>query len=61
MIRELKAQQFRRRYNERLPDFRRKAEARMRKFVFEEFKAKDQAEREALWAEFCRRAKFAAS
>ena len=61
LIRELKAQQFRRRYNERLPDFRRKAEARMRKFVFEEFKAKDQAEREALWAEFCRRAKFAAS
>ena len=60
LIRELKAQQFRRRYNERLPDFRRKAEARMRKFVFEEFKAKDQAEREALWAEFCRRAKFAA-
>jgi len=61
LIRELKAQQFRRRYNERLPDFHRKAEARMRKFVFEEFKAKDQAEREALWAEFCRRAKFAAS
>ena len=60
LIRELKAQQFRRRYNERLPDFRRKAEARMRRFVFEEFKAKDQAEREALWAEFCRRAKFAA-
>ena len=60
LIRELKAQQFRRRYNERLPDFHRKAEARMRKFVFEEYKAKDQAEREALWAEFCRRAKFAA-
>lgn len=50
---------FRDIYNERLPDFRRKAEARMRKFVFEGFKAKDQAEREALWAEFCRRAKFA--
>ena len=60
LIRELKAQHFRRRYNERLPEFRRKAEARMRRFVFEEFKAKDQAEREALWAEFCRRAKFAA-
>ncbi len=59
MIRELKAQQFRRRYNERLPDFRRKAEARMRKFVFEEFKAKDEQERKVLWAEFCRRAKFA--
>ena len=60
LIRELKAQQFRRRYNERLPKFRSKSEARMRRFVFEEFKAKDQAEREALWAEFCRRAKFAA-
>jgi hypothetical protein len=31
----------------------------MRKFVFEEFKAKNKLEREALWAEFCRRAKFA--
>ena len=60
LIRELKAQHFRGIYNRRIPDFRRKAEARMRKFVFEEFKAKDQAEREALWAEFCRRAKFAA-
>lgn len=60
LIRELKAQHFRRRYNERLPDFRSKAEARMRRFVFEDFKAKDKAEREALWAEFCRRAKFAA-
>ena len=60
LIRELKAQKFRRRYNERLPEFRKNAEARMRRFVFEEFKAKDQAEREALWAEFCRRAKFPA-
>ena len=59
LIRELKAQQFRRRYNERLPDFRRKAESRMRHFVFEEFKAKNKLEREALWSEFCRRAKFA--
>ena len=49
---------FRRVYNRRLPDFRAKAEARMRKFVFEEFKAKDEQERKALWAEFCRRAKF---
>ena len=50
---------FRSLYNRRLPDFRAKAEARMRKFVFEEFKAKDEQERKALWAEFCRRAKFA--
>ena len=60
LIRELKAQHFRQGYNERLPKFRSKAEARMRKFVFEEFNAKDQTERDALWAEFCRRAKFAA-
>jgi len=60
LIRELKAQHFRKSYNRRLPEFRSKAEARMRRLVFEEFKAKDQAEREALWAEFCRRAKFAA-
>ena len=51
---------FRKQYNSNLPDFRAKAEARMRKFVFEEFKAKDEQERKALWAEFCRRAKFAA-
>ena len=50
---------FRSLYNRRLPDFRAKAEERMRKFVFEEFKAKDEQERNALWAEFCRRAKFA--
>ena len=60
LSRHLETLKFRDIYNERLPEFRRKAEARMRHFVFEEFKAKDQAEREALWAEFCRRAKFAA-
>jgi hypothetical protein len=59
LIRELKAQHFRGIYNERLPDFRAKAESRMRRFVFEEFKAKNKLEREALWAEFSRRAKFA--
>ena len=60
LSRHLETLKFRDIYNERLPEFRSKAEARMRRFVFEEFKAKDQAEREALWAEFCRRAKFAA-
>ena len=59
LSRHLETLKFRDIYNERLPEFRSKAEARMRRFVFEEFKAKDQAEREALWAEFCRRAKFA--
>ena len=58
VIRELKAQHFRLGYNRDLPVFRIHAEARMRKFVFEEFKAKDEQERKVLWAEFCRRAKF---
>ena len=53
------AMRFRDIFNKNLPDFRAKAEARMRKFVFEEFKAKDEQERKALWVEFCRRAKFA--
>lgn len=52
-------QRFQRVYNNRLPEFRSKAESRLRRFVFEEFKAKNKLEREALWAEFCRRAKFA--
>ena len=58
-LRVLKAQKFRLMYNNNLPEFRSKAEARMRRFVFEEFKAKNKLEREALWSEFCRRAKFA--
>lgn len=59
LTREFLAQRCRRKYNRDLPVFRRHAEARMRHFVFEEFKAKNKLEREALWAEFCRRAKFA--
>ena len=48
---------FRRLYNERLPAFRAAALAAFRKSVVEGFKDRGAEAREAIWDEFCRRAK----
>ena len=48
---------FRRLYNDRLPKFRVAALAAMRGAIMKGYENKTEEEREAIWAEFCRRAK----
>ena len=48
---------FRRLYNDRLPKFRVAALAAMRGAIMKGYENKTEEEREAIWEEFCRRAK----
>ena len=51
---------FRREYNRRLPVFRKKALECMHRAIIEGYKDRTDAERKAIWNEFCRRAKATA-